>query len=907
MTAFSTADSLPDDHILVFIGHASDADGEASAIYDLEQNVRSQLQRMAAVIRDAGGQPARSHIEFYRWTEDAKPLKGGQDGVIQPWICRADVAVFVFKGRVGEITWQELNDLRRPDSRARSVIAVFPQAAPETVLDLEGASHWVDLLRKKQELRSGWGAEGSSALLPVDDYRGREHLMQLVQGHLIGVLPTFLRKTEPAAATQAVTHGKSALKAPIPFVEQMLDVIEYDSHAVGNYRKRLRPAEQLRLPESLSDGSFLDQGHYRVTGRLNRAATLLFTRQPDIHTPGAALQCERYLGIDKSAKREREVFRGPVFEQISGAVNFLLARIERAEGPQGTSAASETKYRYPTKALREVIANAVCHKTYESHGMCHVRLFADRIEVSNPGAWIGKDLPADGTARPLAAFRGQSLSVNYRLSMAIAAIDLMEMAGSGISTAVKDCTETGAPMPEVRFEDGCIVVTVFPGRPFSVEATDWSIQRLMNDGILDELTKVFVERSAAISLLENAGYPRAHIPDVMLEPTEFWRDACQQIVSGRMVGGIPALLAEAARQFPGNHVFNAWANGARTGPGTSGTPAQEASISIYGAADPLAVLDAASQLADGLRVSLAYANADVVTLLLQGGDSAQATELLSALRQQFGLQAELQTSSFRPYLFSRLYLEGPDQSRFELNNVPAATRVMDIAKAGITEYDETTWPRDRQGMQRQAVLDHVAQDGSTHRLELLRTLHGAGVRDGDTLHMAPESTSGCFPAGTTVALANGTRAPIECITPQQSVRLGMPSADGRRTSRVLAVERRIVTGLIRVNGGVRTSASQPLYVNGVDLQARHLRLGDTLLNGEGREHVVERLEQDDGQFEVFNLVLEGAQDTFIADEVVVFHMHARRRHSIPTDAHEREPDDVYMKDLDSDRVLPKVS
>lgn len=45
--------------------------------------------------------------------------------------------------------------------------------------------------------------------------------------------------------------------------------------------------------------------------------------------------------------------------------------------------------RYPALALRELIVNALVHRDYEVPGAVTIRLYADRLELSNPGGFVG--------------------------------------------------------------------------------------------------------------------------------------------------------------------------------------------------------------------------------------------------------------------------------------------------------------------------------------------------------------------------------------------------------------------------------------------------------------------------------------------------------------------------------------
>jgi hypothetical protein len=114
---------------------------------------------------------------------------------------------------------------------------------------------------------------------------------------------------------------------------------------------------------------------------------------------------------------------------------------------------------------------------------------------------------------------------------------------------------------------------------------------------------------------------------------------------------------------------------------------------------------------------------------------------LRALDAPQDLEITQQVHHHRPFLFEQLHALGPDKQPYEFDNVPSTTTGHDVA-AAVLGFGEGTL-RDRLARRRRAVVDRVLPDGSFRRLaDLSRTLYESGVRDGDTLHVWPESTAG---------------------------------------------------------------------------------------------------------------------------------------------------------------------
>ena len=80
-----------------------------------------------------------------------------------------------------------------------------------------------------------------------------------------------------------------------------------------------------------------------------------------------------------------QVYKGTVFELVDQAVDFVLSKINRSIGTRKKSARAPRTYEIPEEVVTEAIVNAVAHRDYTDNGSVQVMLFADRLEVWNPG------------------------------------------------------------------------------------------------------------------------------------------------------------------------------------------------------------------------------------------------------------------------------------------------------------------------------------------------------------------------------------------------------------------------------------------------------------------------------------------------------------------------------------------
>lgn len=116
------------------------------------------------------------------------------------------------------------------------------------------------------------------------------------------------------------------------------------------------------------------------------AGALMATHRPDTWLPTAYLQCVHYGGTDRTAQEQvnAQDIHGPLDQQIIEAVAFVLRgmhvaarkQLGRIDIPQ-----------FDSEAVFEAIANAAAHRDYSISGApAQVHLFADRLEITSPGA-----------------------------------------------------------------------------------------------------------------------------------------------------------------------------------------------------------------------------------------------------------------------------------------------------------------------------------------------------------------------------------------------------------------------------------------------------------------------------------------------------------------------------------------
>ncbi|MGH3779052.1 MAG: caspase, EACC1-associated type [Pseudonocardiaceae bacterium] len=271
-------------------------------------------------------------------------------------------------------------------------------------------------------------------------------------------LETSSRLTRP----EGRDHTTRATPNPA-FLDDIVKAVALSEKRIDEFREVLRDDIANTLPSQLTSTEFLQRAGLVNDGHPTRAGVLLFGENPTALLPAAMVRCVRFDGARKTDPVESLDLHGTIPELIVQARDFVAGSSLLGESPVVTSAYSETRYRYPMIAVREIIANAVVHRDYSNQDTCvQIHIFDDRIEVISPGAWGGEQTVPDGQVR-LSTLEGPSQPRNFRLARILAWGKLVESVGAGLPRSVADCRAVGSPEPIVMIRHRLITVTIFPG------------------------------------------------------------------------------------------------------------------------------------------------------------------------------------------------------------------------------------------------------------------------------------------------------------------------------------------------------------------------------------------------------------------------------------------------------------
>ena len=157
------------------------------------------------------------------------------------------------------------------------------------------------------------------------------------------------------------------------------------------------------------------------------------------------IQCGVFKGITRARFADRREFEGSIQEQVESAYQYVLEKINMGMTIKGIY--RQDIYEMPTDSIREIIANAVAHRSYLEPGNIQVALFDDRLEVTSPGMLLNNVTISK-------MMEGYSKPRNPAIARAFAYMKIIEKWGTGIPRLFETCKEYGLPEPELIDFDG---------------------------------------------------------------------------------------------------------------------------------------------------------------------------------------------------------------------------------------------------------------------------------------------------------------------------------------------------------------------------------------------------------------------------------------------------------------------
>lgn len=325
--------------------------------------------------------------------------------------------------------------------------------------DNENVTHLTDYAKLMEDIPSKIrNSMGIICDVQLEDEQGKKYISIKVNPYSVAVslrgryyYRTGSTKMELTGVELNEFLLKKAGKTWDDVVEEGATIKDIDENSIAKFIEDSR--EKGRMPETkgLSVFQILEKLQLTHGGKLKRAAIVLFGKDPNKFYPNIQVKIGRF-GKDSTDLKFQEVVEGNLIQMLSEVqvqlnhkfltrpVDFVgIQRVEKDE--------------YPVDALREMLLNALVHRTYMGADI-QLRVYDNRLSIWNEGG-----LPYGLTIEELKG-EHNSRPRNPKIAKACFMAGYIDTWGRGTLKIYNSCKEHGFPEPDILEKDGGFLVAL---------------------------------------------------------------------------------------------------------------------------------------------------------------------------------------------------------------------------------------------------------------------------------------------------------------------------------------------------------------------------------------------------------------------------------------------------------------
>ena len=183
------------------------------------------------------------------------------------------------------------------------------------------------------------------------------------------------------------------------------------------------------------------------------------------------IQCGVFKGETRSIFVDKKEFEGSIIMQLEKVYQYVLEKINLGSDIVGIYRVD--KYEIPPKSIREVIANAVIHRSYLEPNDIQVALYDNRLEITSPGMLLSG-------VNVKRMKEGYSKLRNRAIASVFAYVNIIEKWGSGIPRIMNEIREYGLQEPEFIIFENDFRVNIYRKNYNTTQSTQGSTQNRIN-------------------------------------------------------------------------------------------------------------------------------------------------------------------------------------------------------------------------------------------------------------------------------------------------------------------------------------------------------------------------------------------------------------------------------------------
>ena len=218
---------------------------------------------------------------------------------------------------------------------------------------------------------------------------------------------------------------------------------QYDESKRLNFLREVRNSQRVSsFIKEMSDDEILDFYFIQKNGYLTNLGILWIGKRND----RASLLYPPAIQVIRFDDKDEKVWKLLLDDYFANPKELLEKVLNDVPDWQESVEVSEGMFRknipfFPIEVVRELVVNALVHRTYTTRGDVFINIYPDRMEIHSPGR-----LPFGVTPKNILS---QSIRRNEHLSKVFYDLGLMEKEGSGYDLVYAKLLGSGKPLPTV--------------------------------------------------------------------------------------------------------------------------------------------------------------------------------------------------------------------------------------------------------------------------------------------------------------------------------------------------------------------------------------------------------------------------------------------------------------------------
>ena len=286
------------------------------------------------------------------------------------------------------------------------------------IMEIEGGKKKPYYLKSKGMQKGTYIRSGATTRIIEEDY----------------ILKELILEGENKYFDQQICYGESVNDEEIERFCEWLEELARENSETDTKIKKVTKSTLLgwKVLEEKNGRNFPTNAYILLSGRENWEVS-------------RKIQCGVFKGETRNIFVDKKEFEGSIIMQLEKAYQYVLEKINLGSDIVGIYRVD--KYEIPPKSIREVIANAVIHRSYLEPNDIPVALYDKRLEITSPGMLLSG-------VNVKRIKEGYSKLRNRAIASVFAYVNIIEKWGSGIPRIMSELAEYGLEEPEfITFEN----------------------------------------------------------------------------------------------------------------------------------------------------------------------------------------------------------------------------------------------------------------------------------------------------------------------------------------------------------------------------------------------------------------------------------------------------------------------